>query len=87
MSLASSLKRTGFLVGAAALMINSICSAQVPAAPEPAVYVHAGSLLDQPGQQPRGPSTIIVRDGKIEAVRDGLVAPESGARLVHLSKQ
>ena len=53
----------------------------------PAVYIHAGALLDRPGQAPRGASTIIVREGRVEAVRDGLVAPEGGARLVDLSKQ
>jgi imidazolonepropionase-like amidohydrolase len=51
------------------------------------VYIHAGHLLDQPGQKPRGPSTIIVRDGKIVEVRNGLVAPESGAVLVDLKDQ
>ncbi|HWK75732.1 MAG TPA: amidohydrolase family protein [Povalibacter sp.] len=87
MRLTSSFKRTSLRAGAVALMISSICSAQTPAAPEPAVYVHAGSLLDKPGQEPRGASTIIVRGGKIEAVRDGLVAPEAGAKLLDLSKQ
>lgn len=38
------------------------------------VLVHAGRLLDRPGYAPRGPSTLIVREGKIEAVRDGFVA-------------
>ena len=64
--------------------------ASAPAIPQtsaPAVYIHAGALLDRPGQAPRGASTIIVRDGRVEAVRDGLVAPEGGARLVDLSKQ
>ncbi len=51
------------------------------------MYIHAGALLDRPGQAPRGASTIIVREGRVEAVRDGLVAPEGGARLVDLSKQ
>ncbi|HKU16113.1 MAG TPA: amidohydrolase family protein [Steroidobacteraceae bacterium] len=54
---------------------------------QPAVYIHAGALLDRPGQAPRGASTIIVREGRVEAVREGLVAPEGGARLVDLSKQ
>ena len=35
-----------------------------PAAPQ-VTYIHAGKLLDRPGQAPRGPSTIIVRDGTI----------------------
>ena len=59
----------------------------IPQAGAPAVYIHAGALLDRPGQAPRGASTIIVREGRVEAVRDGLVAPEGGARLVDLSKQ
>ena len=59
----------------------------IPQTSAPAVYIHAGALLDRPGQAPRGASTIIVREGRVEAVRDGLVAPEGGARLVDLSKQ
>ncbi len=50
-------------------------------------YIHAGMLLDQPGQAPRGPSTIIVREGKVVEVRDGFVAPEADARLVDLRTQ
>ena len=82
MSLTSPLRKTSLRAGVVAMMIGSICSAQTPATPEPAVYVHAGSLLDKPGQPLRGAATIIVRGGKIEAVRDGLVAPEAGAKLV-----
>jgi len=47
-------------------------------------YIHAGTLLDHPGQQPRGNTTIIVRDGKIAELREGFVAPEPGAALVDL---
>lgn len=50
-------------------------------------YIHAGQLLDQPGKAPRGPSTIIVRDGKVIEVRDGFAPPEAGARLVDLKSQ
>ncbi len=53
----------------------------IPQTSAPAVYIHAGALLDRPGEAPRGASTIIVREGRVEAVRDGLVAPEGGARL------
>jgi imidazolonepropionase-like amidohydrolase len=49
-----------------------------------ATYIHAGALLDRPGQAPRGASTIVVRDGKVVEVRDGLVAPEAGATLIDL---
>ncbi len=65
---------------ALALLASASGNAQTSA---PAVYIHAGALLDRPGQAPRGASTIIVRDGRIEAVRDGLLHP-SGARLVDL---
>lgn len=54
------------------------------AAPQPATYIHAGALLDRPGDRPRGNSTIIVRAGKVEAVRDGFAEPEAGAALVDL---
>lgn len=72
---------------ALAFLAGTPADAQNSAPAAPTVYIHAGALLDRPGQAPRGASTIIVRDGRVEAVRDGLVAPEAGARLVDLSKQ
>jgi imidazolonepropionase-like amidohydrolase len=54
-----------------------------PAAAETS-YIHAGSLLPVPGQAARGASTVIVRDGRIEAVRDGHVAPPVGVRAIDL---
>ena len=46
-----------------------------PAAPQPgpATLIQAGRLLGLPGQAPRGPSTIVVRDGRIVEIRDGFV--------------
>jgi len=62
-----------------------------PAAAPKVVVIHAGALLDKPGQAPRGASTIVVRGGKIEAVKDGFAAPESvgaaGAKVVDLRDQ
>lgn len=60
--------------------------AQPAAAPAPSrtTYIHAGQLLDRPGERPRGPSTIVVRDGKVAEVRDGFAAPPAGAELVDL---
>jgi imidazolonepropionase-like amidohydrolase len=54
---------------------------------EPVLYIHAGALLDRPAQPPRGPSTIVVRGGRIDAVLDGHVPPASGARLIDLKSQ
>ena len=51
------------------------------------IYIHAGALLDRPGQLARGRSTIVVRDARIEAIHDGLVAPPAGARLIDLNSQ
>ncbi len=55
-----------------------------PAAPE-AIVIHAGTLLDRPGRPPRRQASIIVRGGRIEAVRDGFVPVPAGARLIDLS--
>lgn len=56
-----------------------------------AVVIHAGALLDKPGQAPRGASTLVVRGGRIEAVRDGFAAPETvgapGAQVLDLRDQ
>jgi imidazolonepropionase-like amidohydrolase len=41
--------------------------------------IHAGRLLDRPGEAPRGASTLYVRDGKVVEVREGhLSAAEFG---------
>jgi imidazolonepropionase-like amidohydrolase len=39
------------------------------------VVVQAGQLLDRPGQAPRGPATLFIRDGRVVEVRDGHIAP------------
>ena len=58
-------------------------------APDSLMLVHAGHLLDRPGQQPRGPATVVVRNGRIEAIRDGFAAPEGypGATVVDLRER
>jgi imidazolonepropionase-like amidohydrolase len=48
-------------------------------------YIQAGRLLAVPGKPALGPSTIIVDNGRIVAIRDGHVTPaEGGAHLVDL---
>lgn len=71
-----------FLAAAAALVLTPMAAAAQD--PAETTYIHAGRLLDRPGTAARGPSTVIVRDGKIAEVRDGHAAPEAGARLVDL---
>jgi hypothetical protein len=42
-------------------------------AAEKVTVVHAGQLLDKPGSPPKGPSTIIIRDGRIAQIISGIV--------------
>jgi imidazolonepropionase-like amidohydrolase len=67
------------LTGAAmaALMV-----ANAHAAP---TYIHAGRLIDVPGKQVRGPSTIMIDKGRIISVTDGLTRVEPGAAFIDLS--
>jgi imidazolonepropionase-like amidohydrolase len=69
---------------AATIAAGLIASTPLAAEPSATTYIHAGRLLDQPGREPRGQSTIIVRDGKIAEVRDGFATPEDGAKVVDL---
>ena len=79
------------MVGFVAAGIVAVTSASAQSAPVPApaaspvtTYIHAGKLLDRPGQPPRDKATVIIRDGKVVEVRDGFAAPEAGATLIDL---
>ena len=65
----------------------STAVAQTPS--DSLVLVHAGRLLDRPGQTPRGASTIVIRNGRIEASRDGFAAADGfpGATVVDLRER
>ncbi|WP_395671322.1 amidohydrolase family protein [Phenylobacterium sp.] len=80
--------RTATAVAALALVMAFPAAAQAPA---PATVIHAGALLARPGQTPAGPSTIVIRGGRIEAVHAGLRDPAAagapGAKVVDLSDQ
>ncbi|KQT32345.1 Xaa-Pro dipeptidase [Sphingomonas sp. Leaf412] len=67
---------------ALALVLAAPAMAQTPA--PKITYIHAGQLLDRPGERPRGNSTIVVRDGVVAEVRDGFVSAPAGATLVDL---
>ncbi len=66
------------------VVASTTALAQTPAAGGD-IVIHAGTLLDRPGQEPRQNATIIVRDGRIASVQDGFTAPPAGARLIDLS--
>ena len=76
----------------AAALAAALCLSAAPALAQThgqgsLTYIHAGALLDRPGQAPKGASTLVVRDGTIERIEAGLSAPPAGARLVDLSGQ
>lgn len=75
---------------AVVLAVPAVAQTATPpaaAAASQVTYIHAGTLLDRPGQAPRGNSTIVVCDGMVAEIRDGFVAPPAGATLVDLSRQ
>ena len=72
-----------------ALAALAVASPAVPQTPPPrVVLVQAGTLLDRPGRAPRGPSTLVIRDGRIVEVRDGFVGADTagvpGAEVIDL---
>lgn len=80
-----------FVAATAVAFVLAAGSTSAQTQTTPATVIHAGRLLDKPGQPPRGPSTLVVRAGKIESVRDGLLSPDQagapGARVVDLSQR
>jgi imidazolonepropionase-like amidohydrolase len=76
------------ILAAAAMPAPAQPAAQAPSwAQQQTTLIHAGRLLDRPGRAPRGPSTIVVRGGKIAEVRDGHSPAAAGERLVDLSER
>jgi imidazolonepropionase-like amidohydrolase len=56
-----------------------------PASANGTTVIHAGHLLDRPGEPPRGASTIVIRDGRIVSISDGIDDAEDGATVIDLS--
>ena len=75
------MRNTMKLTMTAALLATAGVAAAAP------TYIHAGRLIAVPGQAPRGASTIVVDGGRIVAVRDGHVAPPTGAVAIDLRDQ
>jgi imidazolonepropionase-like amidohydrolase len=69
---------------ALALVLAAPAGAQSAQPAAPTTFIHAGQLLDRPGERPRGNSTIVVRDGKVAEIRDGFAQPDAGATVVDL---
>ncbi len=78
------LMRSLLLSTVLACVVVGAAHAQTQPAASPATFIHVGRLIAEPGTAPTTAKTLIVRDGKIEAIRDGYVAPAAGAKLVDL---
>ena len=61
------------LTMALATALPAAAETSVTPAPGAVTLIHAGRLLDHPGRAPRGPSTLVVRDGKVVEIRDGFI--------------
>ncbi|TKD50681.1 metal-dependent hydrolase family protein [Sphingomonas baiyangensis] len=74
------------LLATAAMPLAAQQSPPPPAA-EAVTHVLAGRLIAVPGQAPRGPSTIVIRGGRIAQVLDGHQRPGDGSAVIDLSTQ
>jgi imidazolonepropionase-like amidohydrolase len=78
--------RIALTLALAALVVTAPAVPQT--APSRIVLVQAGQVLDRPGRPARGLSTIVIRDGRVADVRNGLldasVAEFAGARVIDL---
>src|SRR5688572_19978048 len=72
---------------ATAIALAATCASPAAAqTPPPAqTWIHAGRLIDKPGKPPRGPSTIVVENGRIVSVTDGIAAPDASANVTVVS--
>lgn len=75
------MKKLTFVSVAALALACSPLAAQTA---EQVTVIHAGQLLDKPGSAPRGPSTIIIRNGKVAEVLNGHQPGPAGATLIDL---
>ena len=69
----------------AALAVGAVLSGATPAGTEAGevLLIHAGSVIAVPGEAPLGPSTVVVRDGRIAEIAPGYVE-RSGASSIDL---
>jgi imidazolonepropionase-like amidohydrolase len=78
--------RIALTLALATLFVATPAVPQTPASR--IVLVQAGQVLDRPGRPARGPSTIVIRDGRVVDVRNGLldasVAEFAGAAVIDL---
>lgn len=82
----TTLRRILPLIISSALLTSALAQSAVSSPPSVTV-IHAGALLDKPGQKPRGNATVFIENGKITDVRDGFADAPAGARVIDLKNQ
>ena len=68
-------------------VLSGSAYAQTPApsaTPQNEIVIHAGTLLDRPGRDPRRNATVVIQNGKITSVQDGFSKPAAGATVIDL---
>ncbi len=65
-----------FALGTALVALTAAGAGAAP------TYIHAGRLIAVPGQAVRGPSTIVVDNGRIVSVSDGYSNPTDPAAII-----
>ena len=75
------MKKIVFISISALLLASTPVAAQTV---DQVTVVHAGRLLAKPGSAPSGPSTVIIRNGKIVEVLSGYQPGPTGATLIDL---
>jgi imidazolonepropionase-like amidohydrolase len=73
------------LLSAALVASRLVAQPPTPSAPPKVeVVIHAGTLMDRPGKEPRRSASVLIAKGKITAVQDGFAKPPEGATLIDL---
>jgi len=75
------MKKVVFVSLGAVLLASTPLAAQ---SSDVVTVIHVGKLLDKPGTPPRGPSTVIIRNGKIAEVLSGYQPGPAGATQIDL---
>src|SRR4030095_9788785 len=64
------------------LLAQTPTPSSAPAQPD--TVIHAGTLLDRPGKEPRRNASILIAKGKIVSVQDGFAKPSEGVTVIDL---
>lgn len=75
------MKKIVFVSISALLLAGSPLAAQTV---DQVTVIHAGRLLDKPGSAPRGPSTLVIRNGKVSEILTGYQPGPEGATRIDL---